>query len=178
MEIPAFSTSKVEEYSKTMIWDSKKVGVIGATLSLRTNQTYLSGAQVDLIINGKQRITMNWNAFETIERVKSLDVLGSVLNGTNTFKVVYTIAYGALSPQVAIVNAELNLVLRGQREGTKDPVIEGGLTDDNFWPKIGIALRNHAVLLIAGTVAVGGSVLVLKSAIGRSALGRARDIFK
>lgn len=178
LEIPAFGTSKVEEYSKRLLWDTQKFTLLSAVLSLRASQTYLSGAKIELIMNGRQRLPINWNAFEVIDRAKELDVTASLFNGDNKFKLEYTIAFGAVTGQIAIVSSSLVIRLRGNRSGTSDPIIQGGLQDENFWKKAAITVRDHALLIVGSTIAVAASVAIIKTSIGRTALKGVRDIFK
>jgi hypothetical protein len=178
LEIPAFQSSNTESFSQRLAWDSNKYKLKKATLNVRAMQTYLSGAKLEILINGKQRLPINWNAFETLEQARELDVTSSIVDGDNTYKVTYSLGFGAVTPQKLVVSATINLQFDGQRDGTSDPVVGGGIRDDNFWSKLGVQLRDNATLVVVGVVATAASVAIIKSSIGRTTLKGVRDIFK
>lgn len=175
IEVPAFATSKVENLSKYMAWDTSKHKLVSAKLSLRASQTFLSGATINLVVNGGQRVTLNWHSFQNNEIAREMDVTSSIKNGTNEFNLEYLLAYGTITSQTAIVSATLVLTLAGERTGSSGPITEGGLSDKNFWSKLGQKVKENATLVIIGGAVFTVAVVLVKTSVGGTVLNSIRD---
>jgi hypothetical protein len=129
------SIGKVEDFSKRI--DLKKgVKLIDARLVINATQTYLSGSNVTIAMNGQVlEPSLVWDAFANSKVGKTYQVSTLLRDGVNKFSVVYTTAFGVLSDQSAIVNAELNILLEKPEQG-KPGIATGDTVEDNLGEKI------------------------------------------
>jgi hypothetical protein len=170
IEVPAFGTSKVENFTKRIAWDSSKFKLIKAVMSVRSSQPYRSGAEIHVNINGQREATLNWNANEVEERAIERDVTAFIKNGDNKFVLEYRLAFGTLVPQIATVSASIGLTFEGVRIGSGSPISSGGLRDDNIVKKVLTTVQQNVVVVVGSVIAAGIGVVIIKSALGGPSL--------
>jgi hypothetical protein len=166
IKVPAFGTVKTEQFKKRITWDTSKFKLISAKLITRANQPYRSGAELDVMVNGEQGTMIDWHANEVEERADEADISASIVNGDNSFELVYRTAFGTLTEQIAVTSASIALQFEGNRTGSGSPVDTGGTQDKNQFNKIVSGLRDNAIGITVGIAVVGVSILFIKSAVG------------
>jgi hypothetical protein len=160
---PLNSIGRVEEFTKRI--DIKKgVTVRSAKLVVGIIQSYLSGARITYSMNGQTlEPDFEWHALETGKKGKTFTVDGLLVNGVNTFEVVYTTALGVITEQKAVINAELELLIDKPTNSSGPGVEVGKTTETGTKAKIGQALRESADFIVTvsflGAIVVTGSYL-------------------
>lgn len=145
----------VNNYTKKLQWDSQKLNLVSAVAHIDAKQTYGSGASLDIFMNDQKIATLNWQGFDTSEKMKDVDVSGLLIDGDNTFKLQYSTGYGVLTEQIATVNMGITIDLFGQTSGGS-PFTTGDTTKNDFWKSIA---NNAKTIAIWGTVIIIGGAL-------------------
>jgi hypothetical protein len=158
------STGSINDFTKRIDF-VKGAKLISATLRVKALQTYLSGASLDIVMNGLALDgQMNWHALEQHQKSQDWLVSSLVLDGQNKFSFVYSSAAGVLSEQQMTVTAEL--ILRIEKEAGTPGVEIGNTTETGIKAKVGQALREGADFIVAvgilGSVALAGGYLFVR----------------
>jgi len=144
----------------------KGATLISASLRLEAEQTYLSGASLDVTMNGSNlKPALHWNAFENVRRNQEYNVSGIVLVGQNTYSVLYSTAFGAIGDQRANVKLDLLLVLEVPDASVPGAEVPAAKQDVNWTEKVSDFLKTSGklVAVAAIAVAVGGTGLYIVS---------------
>jgi hypothetical protein len=97
---------------KKRIEFSKGTQIVNAQLDVTGQQTYLSGADISVTMNGRiLKPRLMWHALENGVKSIIYNVTTDVANGINTFSGLYTTAFGVLSDQRADLSMTLVLDL-------------------------------------------------------------------
>jgi len=134
---------EVREFSKRISFE-KGVKIQKAELRLTGQQGYLSGAGLDVAMNGlEQKPGIDWHAGENGKKTSTYNVTTLLMDGVNTFSVVYSTAFGVLTEQQCITSVDLIVQLDKPNTGspgytTGDPVESG------FWDRLGHTVKEGA----------------------------------
>jgi hypothetical protein len=136
----------------------KGATLVSATLRLEAEQTYLSGASLNLTMNGSNlKPPVSWHAFENVRRSVEYNVSPIILVGQNTYSVLYSTAFGAIGDQRANVNLDLLVILDVPDASVPGAKVPTAKQDVNWTEKISEGIKNSAKAIAA--VAVVGVVI-------------------
>jgi hypothetical protein len=152
---PGTSIGKLENFTKNVNF-GKDVQLIKAELKVRATQTYLSGADLLINVNGIVLSSLQWHGFENGSKTKEWIVTSAILDGVNSWDITYTLAFGTVTEQIAVVNMELVLTIEKPNAGD-DGVDVGETTETGTKAKIGQALRESANFIVA--IGVLGAII-------------------
>lgn len=154
----ATRTGKPEEVTININLE-KGVTVQYADLKLSGDQGYLSGADLTISVNGTEQLPgLHWVG-EAGKKTIHYNIATKLYDGLNRFNVIYNTAYGVLSDQQCVVNAEIVLTLIKPTTGSPGYTV-GKVVKSGFWDKFGQTVRESANYLIAfgviGAIAISG----------------------
>lgn len=161
LDIPFAQLNAISDPVKLEVaWDSSKYQLTGASVDLSATQTYDSGADLHITVNGYEMTTgLSWNAFETQKKTISIPIDLSLINGLNTFSLRYHTANGVITGQECIADATLRLTFLGQATG-KNPASTSSPGGPSAWLNFTKSVSGSAKWVIA-LVVVGGIVYVV-----------------
>jgi len=140
---------------------SKRIGLMKgatltkATLTLEASQTYLSGAEVMLSMNGSNlKPVIQWHAFETKSKTIKYDVSDILALGVNTFAGIYKTAYGVLNDNKANITVTLTVELEVPVAG-QSGITTGNTTSNDNLRNVGQLVREGIIYIVALVATVG-----------------------
>lgn len=159
---PLASIGKVDNFTKRVDFKDG-TRLIKAELTVKATQTFLSGASLNVAINEKSLTPqVSWHGFENGRKTATYNVTAAMLDGQNSFDLVYVLAYGTLTGQQCVVDAEL--IVTTERDDFKPGVEVGKTTETGIGSKIGQGLREVAGWIVAigflGALAAGGAYYI------------------
>lgn len=143
---------KIEKFD-TSINLSKGSTLVSASLSLTADQTYLSGASLQVTMNRSNlNPPLRWNAFENVRRSQDYNVSALIVAGLNTFSVLYSAAFGVLGDQRANVNLDLVVTLEVPDASVPGAKVPPAKEDVNWTQKLWDGLSGAKNLVIGVTI--------------------------
>lgn len=155
---------KVADYKKSLQWDQNIHPLTGALYNVSATQSYLSGAKLEMLVNGNVVGTLHWFAFESGTKTTTVDISGSLKNGDNTFSLQYSTAAGVFTDQICTVSATLTMSFGGIEDG-KNPLNVSDTTRGNFWQRF---MDNLKTILIISIVIVAIVVILYLVVVKRN----------
>lgn len=151
IKVPPFGTqSDTDTYRKPITWDSKVTDIDSATLIINAKQTFLSGAELDVLVNEQRVGSIHWNALEGGEKAMTMDIASAMTNGDNDFKLHYSLGFGTVNEQVCNVSGELKLTYRST---STNPINSGPTQNKNFWKNLLDSAKKYALYIAAAIIA-------------------------
>jgi hypothetical protein len=147
---PYFGSEASRTIAKNIAWDQSQYQLQSATLVIQASQTYLSGAQCQVYINNNLAISIGWGAFDNGTKQQSSDVTSSLLDGNNTFTIVYTTSFPSIGATLNVIDLSLNLTFL---------YIGTGQPGNPIGPPGGLTLSYLEIAFIVGT-ALGVGLIV------------------
>lgn len=172
------SESPTDDKIKSLTWDESVYTLQSAVLTLNATQTYQTGAEAHIAINGQDVAVLHWNLLETENIKKSIDVTGILSNGDNKISMLYKLATAALSDQTLTVSATILMTFIGQNTTGKAPVNEGNTRSGNFWRDLGTKVKSWLWLIVVLLIVVLVLYFVLKAVFKGGGIGAIRNQVK
>lgn len=161
---------KSTSYKKSFTWNPKTTSLVSAMAHIDASQTYLSGASLDIFVNGNIVKTISWAAFENEDQKITVDVSSDMFNGDNTFELDYKTAYGVLSDQIATVT--MDVLVNLDTTETSNPLSTGNTSNSSFWANLVNNMTTIGIIvLVVGITAVAIWQLAKRSYFGKIAGG-------
>lgn len=158
---------KSSSYKKGFTWDPKTTSLSKANAHFSATQTYLSGASIDLFVNGALAKTLHWGAGETATLEQDVDITSLMVNGDNEFILDYKTAYGVLTDQLATVTMDVLVQLDTTETG--NPLTTSNTSSSSFWSK----LASYATTIIAIVIILGIVTILVRVIMRRNLLAEA-----